>query len=171
MIVWKPEVVVQVRRQSLSLSFEIQLVTKDRIRRQDPKKDFDADPQCQSCLFWMSCWVVVGGGQFSILKQSCSTYWFTQKEKCSTLGITILHHGDDCEKFAELNKSLFHTQFSFSSVFAGVSQKMLSLELLGWNRQALNRLSLSATFTLPPEDFLYSNCEMYLSKLQIYLFK
>ena len=36
---------------------------------------------------------------------------------------------DDCEKFAEFNKSLFHTKVSFSSVCAAVSQKMLILEL------------------------------------------
>ena len=41
-------------------------------------------------------------------------------------------------------------QFSLSCGVA-VSQKVLSLELLGWNRQlALNRLSLSGTFTPPP---------------------
>ena len=53
--------------------------------------------------------------------------------------------------------------FSLSCGVA-VSQKVLSLELLGWNRQlALNRLSLSRTFTPPPPRHwgdlpLHENC-------------
>ena len=69
-------------------------------------------------LLWgksLSCWGVlllgVGG---TILKQSCSTSWFTQREKCSTLEITILHHNDYGGNFAKFNKSLsLSHNFSF----------------------------------------------------------
>ena len=88
----------------------------------------------------------------TILKPSCSTFWFTQKEKCPTLIIVILHHHNDGdENFSKLKKSF--SQFSFSCV--PVSQRMPSLELPGWNRQALNRVSLSATFTPPPPGIFH----------------
>ena len=99
--------------QLLSLSFEIQLVTKDSIRQQDLKKYLDVDNKVILVLFEYPFETLFLGGQFSIFKQSCSTSWFTQKEKCSTLGITILHHGDDCESLQNWTNLSFTLNFHF----------------------------------------------------------